>query len=210
MSDGTPLTPPPIGVRDGGMDATPPAGAGDGGGDKDKTDINAFGIVVLASIFVALAVLLIIAIVQLWPAAGSTAGTFVTGHRIFGYGADFNLDDNFIVLAILVGALGAILHCVRSIAWYVGEGKLKRIWILYYVTLPVVGSMLAVFVYWLIRGGLISTSASTKDVNPYGIASIAGLVGLFSEQAAQMLLNTFTSIFTKAPKGSNSAPQANQ
>ncbi len=172
---------------------------------KNKTDVRATAILALAIVFVGLAVLLLLAIIELWPSAGKTAGSYITSHRFLGFSASLSLDDNLLLLAVLAGALGAVIHSVRSIAWYVGQRNLKRAWTLYYVTLPVVGAMLALLVYLLIRGGLIS-SGSTADVNPYGIAAISALVGLFSQQAAQMLLQVFSTIFAKDPKGKNSSP----
>lgn len=172
---------------------------------QNETDVRATGILALAIVFIGLAVLLLLAIIELWPSAGKTAGTYSTSHRFLGFSASLSLDDNLLVLAVLAGALGAVLHSVRSIAWYVGQRNLERTWTLYYLTLPVVGAMLVLLVYLLIRGGLIS-SGSAASVNPYGIAAIAALVGLFSQQAAQMLMQVFTTIFAKAPKGKDTSP----
>jgi hypothetical protein len=174
---------------------------------EEPTNVGSLWIAVWSLLFVTLAVVLLIATAQVWPSSGRVPGTFVTVHRLFGHGASLSLDANFLVLAAVVGALGATLHSIRSFAWYVGQRRLRWTWVLYYITLPIVGSVLALFVYWLIRGGLISTDASTKDFNPYGIAAVSGLIGLFSDQAAQMLLNVFNNIFAKVSPGKNAAPR---
>jgi len=46
--------------------------------------------------------------------------------------------------------------------------------------------------------GLISSQASSQALSPYGMAAIAGLVGLFSDQAASMLKKIFSNLFTSA------------
>jgi len=147
----------------------------------------------------------VICIVQLWPTS-STPTTFNTSHILFGSRTTLNLDVNLMVIVVLAGALGGILHSLRSIAWYVGERQLRWSWILFYVSLPFVGAILSLLFYLLIRGGLITPEGSSKDINPYGMAAIAGLVGLFTSQAAQMLLRVFSNLFAKAPPGSDSAP----
>lgn len=54
-----------------------------------------------------------------------------------------------------------------------------------YPLLPIIGALMALLAYVLIRGGLVTTQASSEDVNPYGMAAVAGLVGLFSQQASE-------------------------
>ena len=75
-----------------------------------------------------------------------------------------------------------------------------------YWCLPFAAAILALLFYLLIRGGLISAQGGTQDISPYGIAAVAGLVGLFSDQAAEMLKKDFTTVFAAAPKGHNNAP----
>jgi len=149
-------------------------------------------------------------LIQLWPASvGTSSGSstsLLTNHVLLGIRANINLDTNLLLLALLAGALGGVLHSLRSIAWYVGERKLRWSWVLYYWCLPFVAAILALLFYLLIRGGLISAQGTTQDISPYGIAAVAGLVGLFSDQAAEMLKKVFTTVFAAAPKGSNSAP----
>ncbi len=167
--------------------------------------------IVLLSLFLsALAGLLIVVLIQLWPASvGTSSGSstsFVTNHVVLGVRANINLDTNLLLLALLAGALGGVLHSLRSIAWYVGERQLRWSWVLRYWCLPFVAAILALLFYLLIRGGLISAQGTTQDISPYGIAAIAGLVGLFSDQAAEMLKKVFTTVFAAEPKGSNNAP----
>jgi hypothetical protein len=54
---------------------------------------------------------------------------------------------------------------------------------------------LALVFYFVIRGGFLTTSSGAKDINPYGIAALAGLVGMFSKQATDKLGEVFSTLF---------------
>jgi len=64
-----------------------------------------------------------------------------------------------------------------------------------------IGVALALLFYFAVRGSLLSASgsAATQAVNPYGIAALAGLVGLFSKQATDKLREVFETAFRTAP-----------
>jgi hypothetical protein len=59
---------------------------------------------------------------------------------------------------------------------------------------------LALVFYFVVRGGFLTTSGGAKDINPYGIAALAGLVGMFSKQATDKLSEVFSTLF-RAAKG---------
>jgi hypothetical protein len=110
----------------------------------------------------------------------------------------------FVVVA-LAGALGGLMHSTRSFAWYVGHKRLTWRWLPYYVATLVIGAGLATIVYVVTRGGLFSGATATTDVNPYGFVAIAAVVGLFTEQALEMLRNMATHLFAEAPQGDDEA-----
>jgi hypothetical protein len=115
----------------------------------------------------------------------------------------------FIVVAVS-GALGGLLHATRSFAWYVGHSSLKWRWLPYYIVTLFIGAGLATIVYIVVRGGIISGKLdSTANLNPYGFAAIGAIVGLFSEQALEMLRRVATDFFAQAPQGTDQAPAAN-
>ena len=72
-----------------------------------------------------------------------------------------------------------------------------------YLSVPLVGALLALLFYIVLRGGLVTTQASSTDLNIYGFAAIAALVGLFSEQATVKLRNIFEALFTKSESASD-------
>jgi hypothetical protein len=116
----------------------------------------------------------------------------------------------FIVVAVS-GALGGLLHSTRSFAWYVGHSSLKWRWLPYYIVTLFIGAGLATIVYVVVRGGFISSKAdATANLNPYGFAAIGAIVGLFSEQALEMLRRVATDFFAQAPQGNDTAVPANE
>jgi len=52
---------------------------------------------------------------------------------------------------------------------------LSLVW--WYVLRLFIGVALAVVFYCAVRGGFLSTEAGSQDLNPYGVAALAALVG---------------------------------
>ena len=75
-----------------------------------------------------------------------------------------------------------------------GRGDLSRRWAWSYALRPVQGAVLAVVVYFALRGGLLGTDADAS-LNPYGLAGIAALVGLFTQQAFRKLREVFNTLW---------------
>jgi hypothetical protein len=141
---------------------------------------------------------------QFWPTAAIlSAGRPTKAHYLWmtkTVSAEVRL---FIVVAI-AGALGGLLHATRSFAWYVGHSSLKWRWLPYYIVTLFIGAGLATIVYVVVRGGIISGKPdSTGNLNPYGFAAIGAIVGLFSEQALEMLRRVAGDLFAQAPQGSD-------
>ncbi len=194
-----------------GNDATPPEAASPNAptptpppaSDMGASVVGRTAIVIAAVVLIASATLVAIALVQLWP-AGTGLSPAAHSYVVLGVHTTLTGDRDLMLIAALSGALGAMLHSLRSLSVYVGERALLWSWMLFYACLPVIGAILSLLFYFVLRGGLISGQATSRDVNPFGTAAVAGLVGLFSTQAAEMLKNVFTAIFTKAPQGSDS------
>jgi hypothetical protein len=105
------------------------------------------------------------------------------------------LDIRLLLVAPLAGALGASVHLATSFADFAGNERLSASWTWWYIFRPFIGMALAEIVYLAIRGGLFNTSAGAPNVNPYGVAAIAALTGLFSRQATDKLREVFETIF---------------
>jgi hypothetical protein len=111
-----------------------------------------------------------------------------------------------LVIVAVAGALGAMVHALRSLYWYTGNRRLVRSWLLMYLLLPFVGALLALIVYFVFRAGFVTGLGSTQEVSPYGSAAIAALVGLYTEQAAAKLREVFSTLLSPAEKGTDHVP----
>lgn len=112
-----------------------------------------------------------------------------------------SLDERLLLLVICAGALGSYVHTATSYTTYVGNRKFIDSWTWWYLLRPFVGVSLSLIVYFAIRGGflLLARVEEASQVNPYGVAAIAGLVGLFSKQASDKLNELFSTLFRPAP-----------
>src|SRR5260370_25058665 len=113
-------------------------------------------------------------------------------------------EQRLLVIGLLCGALGALLHAVRSRTMYVVEPKLRHSWLLMYGLLPFNGSLLALVFYVVVRGGFFASNAGVVDTSPYSFAAMALLVGLFNQVALEKLKQVAESFFTKQPPATDS------
>jgi hypothetical protein len=125
------------------------------------------------------------------------------------FGKEFEVWDEVRLLWIvmLAGALGSLIHALRSVYWYVGNRKFVWSWIGKYLVMPFSGGALAVVFYFVVRGGFFSPQAGFANTSPFGFAAMAALVGLFSEQAVLKLQQIAETVFTKPLAGEDSKPQ---
>jgi len=185
--------------------ATSPAketGRNRGGGQVGLFGASLFGIFVLG-----VGLILIYILIKIWPKVPH--GTVNTGTTASGQAKKaapidlfwglfkFNLlaDTALIVLAAVMGGLGATVFIAVSFSDYVGNRRFERSWLWFYLVRFFVGPALAVIFYFTLRGGFLATSSSGSDINPYGVAAMAGLVGLFSKQAGDKLHQVFDALF---------------
>ena len=190
---------------DGGNGGNGGNGGGGGNGGTGAAGIAATtdelrgpGSLVLGVVISLLGATLIYSLIQIWPAvqagketAGQAASTPITW-----LGRDYKPtpDTALFLIVVLAGGLGAFLHVATSFSDYVGNRRLMRSWTWFYVLRPFVGASLAVIFYFAILGGLF-TSEGTGALNPYGIAALSALVGLFSKQATNKLQQIFDTAF---------------
>lgn len=109
-----------------------------------------------------------------------------------------SFDERLILLVIIAGILGSFVHGATSLADYIGNDNFNKSWTWFYLLRPAIGMALALVFYFVIRGGFLTTSGGAKDINPYGIAALSGLVGMFSKQATDKLSEVFGTLFRAA------------
>jgi hypothetical protein len=150
--------------------------------------------------------LLIYLLIAMWPAGQTAARPAGTGTvRLFGRTVRVSLETRLFVIVTVAGALGALIHSIRSLYWYVGNRALRRSWLLMYAALPFVGAVLGLVVYLVLRGGLTSSIAQSSDINPYGMAAVAALVGMFSQETSEKLRAVFATLLSPAEAGRDQA-----
>jgi hypothetical protein len=142
------------------------------------------------------------AIVALWPDAGAR-GADVAGPAFFVWPFSSGSEQATLLFVFFAGVLGALVHALRSLYWYVGHRKLVVSWVTMYFLLPLIGGILGVLVYLVFRGGLLQSDAASA-LNPIGFAAVSGLVGMFSEQAIRKLKDVAETLFTKTKSGEDS------
>jgi hypothetical protein len=172
--------------------------------------VGFIGTVILATYLVLLVALCLYALVVLWPIpipAGSENRNAPSLIRILVW--TFNIYDEVRLLLIVgfAGALGSLVHALRSLYWYIGNRQLVRSWVAKYLMQPFAGTALAVVFYLVIRGGFFSPQAGFEQTSPFGFAALASLVGMFSEQAVLKLKDVAETILAKPKPGEDAKPQ---
>jgi hypothetical protein len=186
--------------------------------------VGVVGIVLILSSLVALAALLLYILIVLLPipfgdatapATGGTASPQMTGsepfdHDVILFGVTWKMSDEerMLILVITAGALGSLIHALRSAYWYVGNRNLVLSWVPKYLLLPFCGAILAVLFYFVVRGGFFAPRTSSMHTSPYGFCALACLVGLFSEQAVLKLKQVAETVFMTTEQGKDANPPA--
>jgi hypothetical protein len=153
---------------------------------------------------------LIYVLIKIWPKVphgrgGGGGGAARAGNDkpvdLFWGLFEFNLlaETALIVVTAIMGGIGATVFIAVSFSDYVGNRRFAKSWIWFYLVRLFVGPALAVIFYFTLRGGFLATSSSGSDINPYGVAAMAGLVGLFSKQAGDKLRQVFDALFQVDP-----------
>ena len=109
------------------------------------------------------------------------------------------------LIAFLAGIVGSTTHGISSLMDFRGNRRLFRSWSLWYFGLPIVGGMVAVVFYIVVRAGFISSNSDANNLNPFGITAVSVMVGLFTDKATTKLAEVFDTMFkttTKTREGS--------
>jgi hypothetical protein len=142
-------------------------------------------------------------LLSLWPAGLTETAKGSDRHTItmFRNSIVFNvtLDVQLLLVVLAAGGLGSFIHTATSFGDYVGNGALTKSWLWWYILRPFIGMILAAIFYLAIRGGLLSPGTNAGSINPFGIAALASLVGMFSKQAADKLNEIFDTLFKTGP-----------
>lgn len=114
-------------------------------------------------------------------------------------------EQSVIEMVALLGALGGSIHFLGSIVMYIGNRKLRRSWLLYYLSLPFVGAAMAPIVYMLLRVGILTPTGQAdggttiSNLNLIAIYAFSALTGMFAKTATEKLGDVFAAIFQPKP-----------
>ncbi len=177
-------------------------------GPSDSQLVGPVGILLIAVYLILLSILLVVAIIQFWPASASR-GSIEPVLRASFLCWTFSLSNEgrLLLIVVLAGALGGQVRSLRSLAWYVGNKQLKRSWLSQYILTPFVGAILAIVSYFIIRGGFCPANSTVQQTNIFGFAGLASLVGIASEPVSLKLKQVANTLFTKPMQGKDSNPQ---
>jgi hypothetical protein len=132
------------------------------------------------------------AVTLMVEAPGSVSGEW----SVFGHPIKIRQESRLILLVLFTGAFGACMTGLPSLADYLGERKLIESWFTFYLARPFVGGGIAFIFYLVIRGGFLAgTNYDAAAVNPFGLAAVAALVGMFSDKALLKLGEVFSTLF---------------
>jgi hypothetical protein len=138
------------------------------------------------------------------PPRPSTTQPGNASPRSFATRIKYEGDIRLMLLVLVLGALGGYSHALASFVAYAGNRQLAGSWAWWYVLRGLIGSLIALALYLLVRGGFFSPSSSSPsgapDVNVYGVAALAVLAGMFSKQASDKFCELFDTMFrTQSP-----------
>jgi hypothetical protein len=109
------------------------------------------------------------AVVQIWPESQNLSGEN-SSVRILWAKPALQAERHLLLIVLFAGLAGASLSSVWGLAYELQQQKLANNEFLGYL----------IIFFGLFRGGLISGPNASKEINVYGMAGVAGLVGLSS------------------------------
>jgi hypothetical protein len=139
-----------------------------------------------------LLVTLVYTLLKIWPEKQSADSVTFLGR----WTLSLPPERRYILVVVIVGALGSFIHLATSFADFVGNRRLVRSWMWWYLLRPFIGIALALLFYFAFRGGLMTASSSTTDLSVFGIAAMSGLAGMFSKQVTDKLREICDTAFT--------------
>jgi hypothetical protein len=162
--------------------------------DNPRVRMGLFGRILLGVYMIIASGLLVYCLLVLWsPTKVADTGTVTA--VLFWHKFTFSADVQLIVIVVIAAALGSNVHNAMSFIDFTGNRKLFRSWVWWYILRVFVGVSLALIFYFVIRGGFLAAGNGATDINQYGIAAVAGLVGMFSKQANDKLKELFDTMF---------------
>ena len=111
-----------------------------------------------------------------------------------------HINTLLLMLVGVAGFLGNMIHISTSFTTFIGAGKFRKSWILWYFVKPFTAAALAIAIYFVFRGGFLNMSDDSSNINVYGLMTISLLSGLFTDRATLKLKEIFDVMFRASPQ----------
>jgi hypothetical protein len=154
-------------------------------------------IAMLVSALLLVFVFLAYVLLKFWPSpAGAQAALADLSFAGIPLSAVGN-EGRWFVLVMAAGALGSFVHAATSAGDFIGNDRLLSAWLPWYLLRLPIGASLALLIYMLLRGGVLTGMqlVVTEGQQPYGVIGLAALAGMFSEKATKKLAEVFEAMF---------------
>jgi len=114
--------------------------------------------------------------------------TLVTGTAT---GPLIHINTLLLILVAFGGFLGNMIYIAASFTTYVGSGKFRKSWTLWYFVKPFSAAALAITLYFVFRGGFLNMSDASSNINIYGLMTLSLMAGLFTDRTTLKLKELF-------------------
>jgi hypothetical protein len=115
-----------------------------------------------------------------------------------------HINTIILILVAAGGFTGNMIHIATSFTTFVGAGRFKSSWLLWYCVKPFTAAALAIAVYFIFRGGYLNASGDTVSINLFGAMTVAFLTGISTEKATEKLGELVGTLF--GPKNAPPLP----
>ncbi|MFT4541702.1 MAG: SAM-dependent methyltransferase [Planctomycetota bacterium] len=137
---------------------------------------------IVACYLVIMLLTLIGATLYTWPDSGQAAGDALTATSRSGY------ERGLLLVAVLAGGVGATINALHTFTVFVGNRSLRLSWVPWFFARPMIGMGLALLVFFVLAGVVVSGDASV--LRPFGVAAVSAILGLFSKRILEHLVQT--------------------
>jgi magnesium-transporting ATPase (P-type) len=149
--------------------------------------------------FIVLFFLLMYVLLKFWPLSppaseNETVPVIQSVHLFSRLQLAITEEMRLMIIVAVMGALGGCAYSIKAFVYRVGNRNFDTSWTCWYALRPFIGSILAIIFYFAFRAAFFSLSASTEDLNNYGIATLGGIVGLYSWETMKKLEDLFERI----------------
>jgi hypothetical protein len=171
--------------------------------DHDGNEITAHGKFWAGFALIALTLISAICIIGHWPDRLPKPGD--NDHTFYAYrwfhvtlitqdtvtGSYIHINTLLLILVAFGGFLGNMIYIAASFTTYVGSGKFRKSWTLWYCIKPFSAAALAITLYFVFRGGFLNMSDESANINIYGLMTLSLLAGLFTDRTTLKLKEVF-------------------